>query len=153
MSDIIRTNILMTRLIFLPTPNTLFWFDIAPDADQVLLAIQRGEWRPPPPYENSPLEDITASCQDGTVLVTLRRLPTDQTQAASRRLNRRQSEVLRHLADGLTTRQIALRLRISPRTVLAYIAELKEMFNVPTRAALIASAVAYWSNPHKPGTD
>jgi len=48
--------------------------------------------------------------------------------------------VLKGLADGLTTRQICLRLKISRRTVYVYVAELKTLFQAQTRAELLSKA-------------
>jgi DNA-binding CsgD family transcriptional regulator len=145
-----RTYILMTSILFLPNPHTLLWLDVDTDPEQVLGAIQRGDWRPPSPYENAPLDGLHASCQDGILLVTIRQPPSLDDHATPQHLNRRQREVLRHLADGLTTRQIALRLRLSPRTILAYVAELKELFGTPTRAALLARAIMFLKKPLAP---
>jgi DNA-binding CsgD family transcriptional regulator len=55
-------------------------------------------------------------------------------------LSPRQMQVLRGLAEGLTTKQIALRLGLSPRTVRFHAAALKERFGASTRAESVGRA-------------
>ena len=55
-------------------------------------------------------------------------------------LTRRQCEVMQALADGLTTRQAALKLGISQRAVLYHVASIKERLH----ASSLAHAVQRW---------
>lgn len=56
-------------------------------------------------------------------------------------LTERQRQVLRLVRAGATDRQIAARVRTSTRTVQREIARIREALGVPSRTAIIASAV------------
>jgi DNA-binding NarL/FixJ family response regulator len=66
--------------------------------------------------------------------------PAEEADLRPARLSRRQLQVLRHLAAGLTTGQIALRLGIGKSTVTKNIAMLKHRLGAGTRAALVRRA-------------
>ena len=57
-------------------------------------------------------------------------------------LSRRQHQVLQGLAEGLTTKQIALRLGLRPRTVAMHVASLKKRLGATTRAQSVGRAAA-----------
>jgi DNA-binding NarL/FixJ family response regulator len=59
------------------------------------------------------------------------------------RLTERESEVLRLVVEGLTARQIATRLVLSPRTVENHIQRTLRKFDVPGRAALVRYAIEH----------
>lgn len=58
-------------------------------------------------------------------------------------LSPRESEVLRLVVEGLTAKQIAARLVLSPRTVENHVQRLLRKFEVPGRAALVRHAIEY----------
>jgi DNA-binding NarL/FixJ family response regulator len=62
-------------------------------------------------------------------------------EQAEVRLTVRESDVLRLVVDGLTARQIATRLVLSPRTVENHIQRVLRRLGVPNRAALVRYAV------------
>jgi DNA-binding NarL/FixJ family response regulator len=64
--------------------------------------------------------------------------PADPARA---RLTARETDVLRLVVDGLTARQIATRLVLSPRTVENHIQRVLRRFGLPNRAALVRHAV------------
>src|SRR5690349_5112139 len=64
--------------------------------------------------------------------------PADLAQA---RLTPRESDVLRLVVDGLTARQIATRLVLSPRTVENHTQRVLGRLGLPNRAALVRYAV------------
>lgn len=132
----------MTRILFLPNTHTLLWLDIDQPEDRILADLHTGNWRPPAPYENIPKESLNAAYQDGVITITVRQKvePRAPVPPVQPKLNRRQLEVLKGLADGLTTNQICLRLKISRRTVYVYVAELKTLFQAQTRAELLIKA-------------
>lgn len=57
------------------------------------------------------------------------------------RLTAREADVLRLVVDGLTARQIATRLVLSPRTVEHHIQRVLRRLGLPNRAALVRHAV------------
>jgi DNA-binding NarL/FixJ family response regulator len=63
------------------------------------------------------------------------------TGAGGTRLTSREADVLRLVVDGLTARQIASRLVLSPRTVENHIQRVLRRLGVPNRAALVRYAI------------
>ena len=61
--------------------------------------------------------------------------------AVRARLTAREGDVLRLVVDGLTARQIATRLVLSPRTVENHIQRVLRRLDVPNRAALVRYAI------------
>lgn len=57
-------------------------------------------------------------------------------------LTARQTEVLTHIAEGLTNREIAGRLGLSERTVDRHVSDILTRIDVPTRAAAVARAIS-----------
>jgi DNA-binding CsgD family transcriptional regulator len=57
-------------------------------------------------------------------------------------LTSQQRHVLRLVAVGCSTQEIAARLRISARTAQWHISRLMTMFDVPNRAALVYAALS-----------
>ena len=55
-------------------------------------------------------------------------------------LTRRETEILRWIADGKTTREIAAILVVSPHTVRKHIEHILEKLDVRTRSAAVARA-------------
>jgi DNA-binding NarL/FixJ family response regulator len=64
--------------------------------------------------------------------------PADPAQV---RLTPRESDVLHLVVDGLTARQIATRLVLSPRTVENHTQRVLRRLGLPNRAALVRYAV------------
>lgn len=64
-------------------------------------------------------------------------------RTAAPELSPRESEVLRLVVEGLTARQIAARLVLSPRTVENHVQRLLRKFDVPGRGALVRLAIEY----------
>jgi DNA-binding NarL/FixJ family response regulator len=58
-------------------------------------------------------------------------------------LSPREADVLRLVVDGLTARQIATRLVLSPRTVEHHIQRVLRRLGVPNRAALVRHAIEH----------
>ncbi len=138
----------MTRLLFLPSPNTLLWLDVPVPPEAVLAAIERGEWIPPAPFEHVPIASLQAVCQGDLVTVTAQPLAPQSAP----HLTTRQRQVLSLLAEGLTTRQIAFRLDCTPRAVAYHVAELKTRFNARSRAELVRKSVSSTPPPSTPDT-
>ena len=129
----------MTRLLFVPNSHTLLWLDLPGTPSDLVDAILRGDWQPPPPYTGL-AERLNAYWQGELVIVSYQALASNPPHTEQRPLARRQAEILKGLVDGLTTSQIALRLKIAPRTVSYHVSRLKEIFGASTRAELIYKA-------------
>lgn len=67
----------------------------------------------------------------------------DPAAASAPPLSPRESDVLRLVVEGLTARQIAGRLVLSPRTVENHVQRLLRKFDVPGRGALVRYAIEH----------
>lgn len=119
--------------------------------EEVLADIQAGRWQLPEPLagwaaRTAGLEDfqVRAMRQGRRVMVAIGPRGEDSKAAGPWSppviLRPRGQQVLQLVAEGLTTRQIAARLRISPRTVENYLAEMKQALGTATRAELLLRA-------------
>jgi two-component system, NarL family, nitrate/nitrite response regulator NarL len=129
----------MTRLLFVPDPHTLLWLDFDLPPKQLIEQVLRGEWLPPAPFDQMK-NPLNAYWQEGLVIISSLTLHTAPVPTANPRLSRRQIEILRCLQDGLTTRQMALRMGLAQRTVFHHIACLKKVYRVSSRAELLRRA-------------
>ena len=64
-------------------------------------------------------------------------------RAANDNLTKREREVLRLIAEGSTTKDIALRLKISPKTAQVHRDNLKQKLNLHSTAAIVRYAIAH----------
>jgi DNA-binding CsgD family transcriptional regulator len=136
----------MTRVLFLPNPHTLIWLELDQPAEHILSELQNRTWLPPPPFDNLPADvtgRLNATCQDGIITITVRESDVDRPAPILPVLTQREREVLKGLAEGLTSRQIGLRLKISQRMVGYYVAQLKSIFQAQARADLLLKASGY----------
>src|SRR5436309_2798200 len=69
-----------------------------------------------------------------SLAVSRRRTGTSEADDPLGELSEREQQVLRHLADGLTDREIATRLGISPRTVETHVGSILHKLGVRNRA-------------------
>jgi pimeloyl-ACP methyl ester carboxylesterase/DNA-binding CsgD family transcriptional regulator len=67
-------------------------------------------------------------------------LGADRAPAAGEELTSRETEVLALVAGGLSDREIAERLVLSPHTVHRHVANIRTKLGLPTRAAAVAAA-------------
>lgn len=129
----------MIHLLFVPNAHTLIWLDLNADPAELVDDILRGDWQPPAPY-TALAGHLKAYWQEGLVIVSALKLYSQADNPARPVLARRQREVLKGLVEGLTSRQIALRLGIQERTVFHHVASLKKLLNAGTRAELVYKA-------------
>ncbi len=143
----------MTRLLFLPNDQTFLWLDSLIPAEEVVEAVLAGQWAPPEPYGAALAqlkhEQPFQAFQQGSLVVITTTQPLDLEmravagQASSdMMLTPRQHDVLQCLAEGLTTKEIAFRLGLRPRTVAMHIAALKNRLGTATRAQSVGRAAA-----------
>jgi DNA-binding CsgD family transcriptional regulator len=140
----------MTRLIFFPGEGSFVVLDSPLSAEELTRAVNKGEWTLPAPYgflnpENNGEVFLKASCQNDVVVVTFNKpfLLTPKDGLAMLEpiiISARQQEVLMAMAEGLSTKQIAIRLMISKRMVHYHIAKLKESYGSLTRAQSVGKA-------------
>jgi DNA-binding NarL/FixJ family response regulator len=76
------------------------------------------------------------------VLGQLKRPPGERDNGA-RALTRREREVLRLIGEGATAKEIASKLKISPKTAQAHRDNLKRKLDLPTTAAIVKYAVKH----------
>lgn len=141
----------MSRLLLLPNDLTFMLLDSDRPPEELATAINAGLWLPPASYLDwLRTQGITgarirlcASCHGSLVIVTpdrpLEKHPPTRVPT-SFGLTSRQRQVLHGLMEGFTTKEIASRLGIQPRTVYMHIAQLKIRFNATTRAESVTRA-------------
>lgn len=140
----------MTRIIFLPSENAVFLLEEETPADELVRAINSGCWNLPEPYhtwvvtvrsKNTPL---VAAKVGPFVVISLREpLPEPpRTWSPDLVLSNRQRQVLQGLSEGLTTRQIATRLGLQPRTVGFHINGLKTRLGAASRSQVVGKAIS-----------
>lgn len=139
----------MTRILFLPDDQTMLWLESTLPAEELAASIDGGRWRLPEPYSLRPALEksgLRAIRLGRLVVVMPAALPSGGEKkseiSGERKLSLRQRQVLQGLAEGLTTRQIAARLRLRPRTVIMHVAALKARFGAATRAESVGRAAA-----------
>ena len=67
--------------------------------------------------------------------------PTDKEQSESKKLTKREQEVLTHLAEGESNDEIAKKLVISPKTVARHRENIMRKLNLHSRAELVRYAI------------
>ena len=147
----------MTRLLFLPNDQTFLLLDSIFPAAAVVDTVLAGQWKPPEPYASImtelQLENPLQVFQQGNLVVITTTHPLDldvrttlgrsrSQRAANKLLTRRQNDVLQYLVEGLTNKEIALRLGLNIRTVTMHVGALKRRLGASTRAQSVVRAAA-----------
>lgn len=137
----------MTRLLFLPDETTLIQLESPLDPDNLIHSIQNGLWQPPTPYREGDKGGQTRRLQAirlGTIVVVGYQVSQKSGGIRRRRgsLSRRQLQVLKGLAEGLTSRQIAARLKLHPGTIEHHVNAIKARLGTGNRAESISKASA-----------
>ena len=104
--------------------------DTAPDdlVRCVMEVANGGQWLPPE------IVDLALEREIG------RRIQTDRLTQA---LTHREREVMRHVSEGVSNKEVAKRLGLSEGTVKIHLHNIYEKLGVPNRTALTALAVTY----------
>ncbi|NPV75464.1 MAG: helix-turn-helix transcriptional regulator [Anaerolineae bacterium] len=137
----------MTRLLFLPDETTLILLESPLDPDHLIHSIQNNLWQPPSPYREGSQGGRTRRLQAirlGDIVVVGYQV-SQRPERVRRRgggLSRRQLQVLKGLAEGLTSRQIAARLKIHPGTIEHHVNAIKARLGTGNRAESISKASA-----------
>jgi DNA-binding CsgD family transcriptional regulator len=96
-----------------------------------------------PAFPVEPLERKSAE-QVCVILFERRRVdPVDRCElVAGFRFSPREREVVRYLTSGLTTKEIALRMNISPNTVKQYVRLAMSKVGTTTRSRMVANILS-----------
>jgi DNA-binding NarL/FixJ family response regulator len=131
-----------TRIFFLPGEQTVVVLESQLPPVELVEAVRRGVWAPPPPYE-ALRGRLQAFCQGRAVVVlaVVDLAPGGQALAPLVKLSPREAQVLNALAEGMSTKEIAARLRLNMRTIDLHIARLKRRLGCGSRAELVGRAV------------
>jgi DNA-binding NarL/FixJ family response regulator len=73
--------------------------------------------------------------------VATERAPAPEPVATRHNLSRRELEVLQLVAAGMTNRQIADAMFLSPRTIASHIASILAKLDLPSRTSAVAYAI------------
>lgn len=126
----------MTSLLIFKEPDAFGVLEVDAPPVRIVSAVNRGDWEKFLPGEHGPLY----ARQQGDVVVITTSAPIREVEVP--RLSRREHQVLALLGEGLTTSQIALQLRLRPRTVRGYVAGMKARLQAHNIQQLVACAVA-----------
>lgn len=126
----------MTRVLIFKEPDAFGVIDVDAPAAHIVAAVNRGSWETYLPDERGPL----FARQQGDVVVVTHSAPVPEEDMP--KLSRREQEVLVLLGEGLTSKQIALKLNLSPRTIRGYVANMKKRLSAQNIQQLVARAVA-----------
>ena len=135
----------MTQVILLEDQKKMTIFNVSESCKSVAEALESGDWALP--ETNPDRLDLSTMCMlHMPNFVVL--LPKDYQwkvhpqEEEEQEISPRQKEVLQALAEGMTTKQIAYKLKISQRTVMAHIQASKERFGTFTRAQTVSRAMS-----------
>jgi DNA-binding NarL/FixJ family response regulator len=134
----------MTRILFLLDEKAVIFLETGMSAEDLLEAVAAGMWLPPLPYmlrEEDRLR-LRALRFGGLVIVAAQQPTQVSPELMELNLTPRQREVFQGMVEGLTTKQIAARLGLHPRTVAMHIAALKRHFGAQTLAQSAARGSA-----------
>lgn len=143
----------MTRILLIENENTLHWFESSGQVPEWKTELDTAalETR----LQKKEVEMITRIHKAtplrrfdvGSLLVlipdgSLKPLASLPPAGQGSRLTNRQKQVLAALANGLSTKQIAVQLHLSERTVLMHVRDLKERLGAVTREQVILKALS-----------
>jgi NarL family two-component system response regulator LiaR len=139
----------MARLLFLPNDDTVLLLQSDLSPDDLVCAVLQGKWSPPALYDIRSRPAFRA-VRLGSFVIVAPVEPLSAEGSGQRgagimrplRLSQRQTDVLQALCEGLTDKEIAARLGISPHTITNHIGILKSRLGTRTRAQSISRAVA-----------
>ena len=145
----------MTHILLIFDAQSMLTFEEDQPAALLVENINQGKWIPPPPAAHliSNLEKrcLRAVSLGNWVIASLEE-PHEQPRASMPleiKLSPRQREVLDLLSQGLTSKQIGLRLGLSRRTINYHITALKAKLQAETNAQSVGRATALgFCRPH-----
>ena len=126
----------MTRVLIFKSMDAFGVIEVAAPPERIVRAVNHGNWEDFLPDVSGPLY----ARQQGDVVVVTPSPPVPVEDVP--RLSRREHQVLVLLGEGLTTAQIALKLKLRPRTIRGYVANMKARLEAHNIQQLVARAVA-----------
>ena len=126
----------MTRVLIIKDPEGFGVFDVDAPPDEIVRAINQGRTEV---YFPDLYGRLYARQQADVVVITGEK--PDQAHPLPQ-LSQREYEVLALLGEGLTTAQIAFKLKLSQRTIRGYVAKMKKRLKAQNIQQLVARAVA-----------
>jgi DNA-binding CsgD family transcriptional regulator len=141
----------MTRLFFIPHDQNFLIFNSSQSTEKLSAAINANTWKLPKvvrdwltQHGNTNLAlNLCASVYGSLVIITTRTdlvSPQFPRMPAALSITHRQRQVLLGLMKGQSTKEIATRLSIQPRTVFSHIAALKQRFGTRSRTEIVSLA-------------
>jgi DNA-binding NarL/FixJ family response regulator len=143
----------MTRILLIENENTLHW--IEPSGQLAEQELKLEHCKLTARLEKKDIEMITQTNKHtplrrfdvGSLIVlipdgSIKPLTAVHPAGQDLQLTSRQKQVLRALANGLSTKQIAVQLHLSERTVLMHVHALKERLGAATRERIILKALS-----------
>ncbi len=127
----------MTQILFLIDTQTFVVLHTPQKPEEILRAVRAGTWLPP---ALPPAPRLSASLHNGHVIIEMQGSAPHPTAEAA--LTPHQARILQEMAEGGTTRQIALRMGISVHTVAWHINAVKDRLGVRTRAQAVIRGAA-----------
>jgi len=134
----------MTHLIFLPDDDTSLEMDMPQAPDTLAAIINAGHWKPPPDldYDQSRILPTLRALRQGRRVIVLPAALVESDTRIRPYLSPRQLEVLEGLAQGMTTKQMARRLGVRPRTITMHVDVLKLRLGAANRTETVSRAAA-----------
>ena len=140
----------MTRILFLPDDSSIILLETRLLPAALVNAVTRGTWHPPEAdfhgLNHNPSGQILpqwSAVQLGKIVVILPEPHPGEDNPAPVKLSPRQHQVLNLMVCGLSTKQIASKLHLSPRSVFFHVAALKARLQVESRVELVKKALEF----------
>ena len=127
----------MTKVLIFKNSEGFGVFDVDAPPERIVKAVNQGKTEIYFPE----LHGRLFARQQSDVVVITGGEP-DPTQKQVPQFSRREHEILILLGEGLTTAQIAFKLKLSQRTIRGYVAKMKKRLKAQNIQQLVARAVA-----------
>jgi DNA-binding CsgD family transcriptional regulator len=136
----------MTRILYLPSESAFYTLDSPVSPARLILAVNSGKWLPPAgiPHKERAIRTLRAIRLGRSTILIFRPLDMEQinpVQAPDEPLGSRGMAVLQCVAEGMTTKQVAVRLGMSRRTVYMHLAAIRRSFCAISTAEAVRRAV------------
>jgi DNA-binding CsgD family transcriptional regulator len=136
----------MTRILYLPSESAFYTLDSHLSPARLIMAVNSGKWLPPAeiPRAERSIRTLRAVRLGRSTILIFRPLDLEQThpvQAPAEPLGFRGMAVLQCVAEGMTTKQVAVRLGMSRRTVYMHLAAIRRSFSAISTAEAVRRAV------------